>query len=100
MKNNVSIGPRAESTWLTVFPKGIRSITGWAYREFQLPIYLTEGGVSVPNEQKMNIDDVVNDTFRQNFFIDHYNNLKDAIQIDKIPIKLFIAWALLDNFEW
>lgn len=99
-KNNVSIGPQAESTWLTVFPKGIRSISNWAYKEFQLTIYLTECGVSVPNEQNLNIDGVVKDTFRQNFFIDHINNLKDAIVIDKVPIKMFIAWALFDNFEW
>jgi hypothetical protein len=26
--------------------------------------------------------------------------LADAINVDKTPIKAFLAWSLLDNFEW
>ena len=100
LRNNVPIGPVAESTWLTVYPPGIRNITNWAWKAFNLTVYLTECGVSVPNEASMPLSQIVQDDFRVSFFQGHVDNLLKAIVEDKVPIKVFVAWALLDNFEW
>lgn len=76
-------------------------MTNYVHNAFpKLDIIITECGTSVPNEPNMSIPLIKNDTFRQKFFMDHIKALKESINIDKVPIKAFISWALFDNFEW
>ena len=58
------------------------------------------GGTSVPGEQNLTPAQQVNDPFRRDFWAGHLQALSDAILIDKLPVKAFLAWSLIDNFEW
>ena len=87
-------------SWQTVYPPGVRKLSKWMHDRYGAEIIITEMGYPVPNEDTMTLDEVVNDVLRVQFFQDHVQNIMDAIYIDKVPIKAFMAWAFLDNFEW
>ncbi len=51
-----TIGPVAESSWLNVYPEGIRGAINWVNNRYSKPlIYIFENGVSVPGENKLPI---------------------------------------------
>ena len=59
------IGPQADSTWLNVVPWGFNRVLMWTSERYNNPgILVTENGVDVPGENQMNIDNLLNDTFR------------------------------------
>lgn len=95
------IGPVAQSSWLFVYPQGMRRIAQWISKAYpDKDIWITENGVSVPGEDKMSLDQIVNDTFRVNFFKEHLDQLVILLTQDKLPVRAYLAWSLLDNFEW
>lgn len=68
------VGPVAESTWLNVYPEGMRGLLNWiADRYNNTKIYVFENGVSVPGENDMPLKEALNDTFRVNFYQDYIN---------------------------
>jgi len=49
--NGDLIGPYADSSWLNVYPPGLRKLLNWIDERYDhLPIYVFENGVSVPGE--------------------------------------------------
>ncbi|KAJ3364094.1 hypothetical protein HDU91_002718 [Kappamyces sp. JEL0680] len=95
-----AIGYSTGTDWQSAYPVGIRGISRWAANYSSLDIFITECGISVPNELAMTLSQVVSDSFRQTFFDGITAALSDAILVDKLPIKTFLAWSLMDNFEW
>jgi len=63
-------------------------------------IVVTENGVDVPDESSLPIIQAINDTFRVDYYSDYLENLLAAIQEDKVDVRGYFAWSLLDNFEW
>jgi len=54
--NGEVIGPSAESSWLNVYPLGLRKLLNWIDKRYDhVPIYIFENGVSVPGETQMAI---------------------------------------------
>lgn len=100
--NGVDIGPKAGTDWLYVYPSGLRSIANWLFNRYDkdVPIWITENGTSGPGEASQTKDEIKNDTFRQDYFTNHLAQLDLIINEDKIPIQVYLAWSLLDNFEW
>ena len=95
------IGPLAESTWLNVYPPGIRGILNWIDKRYSHPIiYVFENGVSVPHENEMPIAEALHDTFRTDYYKGYIQNALDAITIDGVDLSGYFAWSLMDNFEW
>ncbi|CAG9333783.1 unnamed protein product [Blepharisma stoltei] len=95
------IGPFAESTWLNVYPPGLRMLLNWIKARYNDPdIYIFENGVSVPGENDMPEAQALNDTFRMNYIYNHVLNMVDAVVNDKVRVKGYFLWSLLDNFEW
>ena len=95
------IGPVSGTHWQNIYAPGIRKIAQWMYNHWKMDIFIVECGTSVPNEQTMTrASDIANDGFRVDFFEQHTQHLADAVLIDKTPIKAFLAWSLMDNFEW
>jgi beta-glucosidase len=95
------IGPQADSSWLYVYPQGIRLMLNWIKKRYNSPeIYVFENGVSCPNESEIPFPAVLNDTFRVDYVYHHVMTIMDSIIIDKVNVKGYFLWSLLDNFEW
>jgi beta-glucosidase/6-phospho-beta-glucosidase/beta-galactosidase len=42
----------------------------------------------------------LNGQFRIDYFSGYVNSLKELVVEKQIPIKSYIVWSFLDNFEW
>ncbi|KAJ3035728.1 hypothetical protein HDV00_003440 [Rhizophlyctis rosea] len=94
------IGTQAGSSWLYVYPSGLRKMLKWIHTTYpSLDVWVTENGVSVPGEGTMTTAQAIKDTFRVNYFKDHLKEVENAVG-DGVPVKAYLAWTLLDNFEW
>lgn len=63
-----------------------------------MPVYITENGTTIPDEHPGN-DGCVHDAQRIEYLRRHFAAVWQAVQ-EKIPVKGFFLWSLLDNFEW
>ncbi|XP_061162615.1 uncharacterized protein LOC133171833 [Saccostrea echinata] len=82
------------SSWLKVTPVGIRRMLNWVkYTYGDIPIYITENGVSDRNGS-------LQDDHRISYYKQYINNVLKAIRLDDINVKGYTAWSLMDNFEW
>jgi beta-glucosidase len=99
-RKGVLIGPVADSSWLFVVPWGIYKMLHWVARRYDSPpIYITENGVSVPNENNLPLAEALNDQFRVDFYSQYISNVSLAIS-EGVDVKGYFAWSLMDNFEW
>ena len=82
------------SFWLKVTPQGIRKALNWIKREYNNPpVIITENGVS---DNLGNLDDL-----HRIYYYKHYiNNVLKAVKLDQCNVEGYVAWSLLDNFEW
>ena len=95
------IGPIADSKWLTVYPPGLRHLLKWIKNRYNDPeIYIFENGVSCPGEAEMTKTQALNDTFRMDYVYDHVMEMIKAVRRDKVRVKGYFLWTLMDNFEW
>lgn len=69
-----------------IYPEGLYDVL--ADLSDHIPIYITECGIASTNDDR-----------RNRFLITYLNEVYRAIQ-DKINVKGFFYWSLLDNFEW
>jgi beta-glucosidase len=88
------------TSWASYFPSGIRGLCKAVHDKYQLDIWISESGTSVKGELTMSKAEIVDDKVRQGFFEGVTTALGESIAIDKVPVKAFLAWSLLDNFEW
>ncbi|XP_053375783.1 uncharacterized protein LOC123534954 isoform X1 [Mercenaria mercenaria] len=86
--------PPSASSWLYVTPFAIRNILNWIRKEYgDIPIYITENGLSDYNG-------TLEDYHRVSYYRSYINEVLKAMQLDRINVKGYTAWSLLDNFEW
>ncbi|XP_060595948.1 lactase/phlorizin hydrolase-like [Ruditapes philippinarum] len=86
--------PSSGSEWLYVTPFSIRTMLNWIKKEYDdVPIYITENGLSDNNG-------TIEDYHRVNYLNNYINEVLKAIQLDKVNVKGYTMWSLLDNFEW
>ncbi|XP_014521892.1 cyanogenic beta-glucosidase-like [Vigna radiata var. radiata] len=99
-RNGVPIGPSSGSSWLYVYPKGIRELLLYTKEKYNDPlIYITENGVSELDEPTVSLEKSLDDKHRVDFYYHHLYYINSAIR-DDVNIKGYFAWSLLDNFEW
>ncbi len=67
------------------------------YKRYGLPIYITENGVSCFD--KIALDGKVHDADRIAFLSSYLQELERSIE-SGVPVKGYLHWSLLDNFEW
>lgn len=72
-----------------IYPPGIRSVLNWIYEKYRFPLYILENGIADSSDSK-----------RKEYIKEHIKELWNAINIDKIPVKGYYHWSLIDNFEW
>ncbi|GLT57776.1 hypothetical protein SLA2020_307250 [Shorea laevis] len=99
-RNGIPIGPQAASSWLYVYPRGIKDLLLYTKRKYNNPvIYITENGVDEVNNSTLPLEEALVDNDRIYYYQQHLSFLQSAIQ-DGVNVKGYFAWSLLDNFEW
>nr|ACD65510.1 beta-glucosidase D2 [Lotus japonicus] len=99
-RNGNPIGPRAASTWLYIYPKGIQELLLYTKKKYNNPlIYITENGMSEFNDPTLSLEEALIDTFRIDYYFRHLFYLRSAIR-NGSNVKGYFAWSLLDNYEW
>ncbi|XP_060578197.1 lactase/phlorizin hydrolase-like [Ruditapes philippinarum] len=82
------------SFWLKVVPWAIRKSLNWVKTHYgDIPIYITSNGVSDNTGE-------LNDTDRVNYHKEYIDEVLKAVKLDKVNVKGYTAWSLLDNLEW
>lgn len=71
-----------------IYPQALEACIRKAYKELQMPIMVTENGIAV--------DD---DAVRVDFIQKATDGIANCIA-DGIPVKGYMYWSLVDNFEW
>lgn len=96
-----SIGPETQSFWLRPNPRGFRDLMVWISKRYGFPkIYVTENGTSLKGENDMSLEQIVEDDFRVEYFDGYVKAMALASKEDGVNVKGYLAWSLMDNFEW
>jgi beta-glucosidase len=100
-KNGNGIGEETQSFWLRPNPQGFRDLINWLSKRYSNPpIYVTENGTSIKGENDMPKEKILEDDFRVKYFKDYAEAMAKAVTEDKCDVRGYMAWSLMDNFEW
>eukprot|EP00446_Apocalathium_sp_SHHI-4_P013931 CAMPEP_0177200098 /NCGR_PEP_ID=MMETSP0367-20130122/26036_1 /TAXON_ID=447022 ORGANISM="Scrippsiella hangoei-like, Strain SHHI-4" /NCGR_SAMPLE_ID=MMETSP0367 /ASSEMBLY_ACC=CAM_ASM_000362 /LENGTH=791 /DNA_ID=CAMNT_0018648511 /DNA_START=12 /DNA_END=2387 /DNA_ORIENTATION=- len=90
--------PEGMSIWLFGSGWGFRKMMNWVGRRYDNPLTLvTEGGWSLPADTAA---EAVSDHDRVMYYANYTSEMLKAIHEDKLNIKGYFAWSLMDNYEW
>lgn len=67
----------------------MRMVLNWAYRRYRRKIIVTENGIADASGEK-----------RPRYLLSHLEEVHKAIKEDRIPVKGYFHWSLIDNYEW
>lgn len=89
--------PKTEIGW-EIYPDGLHYFINWVRENYtkDLPIYITENGLASYDKK---IDGKISDTARSSYLEAHLAAINNAIK-DGAPVKGYMIWSLLDNYEW
>lgn len=79
-----------------IYPKGLQEGLKEVWEKYHLPIYITENGVGMYEDAKV---DQIQDDYRIAFMNDHINailNAKDA----GVDVRGYFAWSSFDLYSW
>lgn len=89
--------PRTALDW-PIAPDGFEKLLHWLAKRYpSLPIYITENGACFDDTPAA--DGSVNDVDRIAYLHDHLSAVRAAMA-DGVDVRGYLAWSLLDNFEW
>ncbi|QYM78582.1 beta-glucosidase [Horticoccus luteus] len=89
---------KTDMNW-NVVPQFCRKMLGWIDQRYgHPPIYITENGCALPGEDDVQV--AVNDTKRSEFIRVYLQACHEAIATDKVDLRGYFCWSLMDNFEW
>ncbi|KAH9851024.1 beta-glucosidase 1B [Lenzites betulinus] len=94
------LGTQAHCAWLQDYPEGFRQLLNYLWTRYQRPIYVTENGFAVKDENSMPIEEAIADHDRVQYFKGNTEAILVARNEDGVDIRAYFAWSLLDNFEW
>ncbi|MCS7223564.1 MAG: GH1 family beta-glucosidase [Armatimonadetes bacterium] len=92
--------PESEYTEMDweIYPQGLYDLLMRLHRDYRAPtLYITENGAAFKDEVAE--DGSVRDERRLRFLREHFVQASRAIQ-DKVRLKGYFVWSLMDNFEW
>ena len=81
------------------YPEGLSYFIKRINKEYDnnIPIYITENGMA--NNDKLSLVNTIQDHDRIEFFNVHLKEVLNCVN-EKLPVKGYFAWSLLDNYEW
>ncbi len=88
--------PRTACGW-PITPRAIKWCAKHLYERYQLPIYITENGMSC--HDAVSLDGKVHDPNRIDFLHRYLLALKEAVD-EGAKVAGYFQWSLMDNFEW
>lgn len=88
--------PKTGMNW-PVVPECLYWLTKFFYKEYQLPLIITENGMSALDA--VSLDGKVHDWSRINYIERHLIEMEKAIQ-EGVDIRGYFYWSFMDNFEW
>ena len=92
-------GPRTAMGW-EARAAGLTTVLEWLHERFApTSVLITESGAAYEDPIPAAVSTVVEDTERANYLVDHVTAVHRAIQ-SGVPVDGYLAWSLLDNFEW
>src|SRR5690625_7511044 len=81
----------------SIEPHGLRDLLLRLQREWPVPpIMITENGAAFDDELT---GDAVHDADRQQYLATHIAAVAEALEAG-VDVRGYLAWSLLDNFEW
>jgi len=89
-------GSKTDVQW-EVYPRGLYEITMRIWRDYRLPIEITENGAAYNTAPGG--DGEIHDQQRIDFYSSYIQELSRAVA-DGADVRGYHAWSLLDNFEW
>ncbi|KQK18470.1 beta-glucosidase 24 [Brachypodium distachyon] len=99
-RNGTYIGPKAGSSWLYIYPKGIEELLLYTKETYNNPtIYITENGVDEINNENLPLQEALADNTRIEFYRQHIFHVLRALR-EGVDVRGYFAWSLFDNFEW
>ncbi|KAM1055711.1 hypothetical protein ACFX13_029915 [Malus domestica] len=79
--NGVPLGPPAASSWLVVYPKGIRELLLYTKHKYNDPlIFITENCIDELNDPTLSLLQSFNDTHIIDYHYHHLDYLRKAIK--------------------
>ena len=91
-------GERRTSFGWSITPEAMTSVLRHVRDVYTtLPIYVTENGISLTDYIRP--DGTVQDPERVEYLADYITAI-DAAVADGVDVRGYVAWSLLDNFEW
>lgn len=89
--------PKTQMGW-EIYPDGLYKLLTRTAAEYSgdLPIYVTENGMANPD---VLAGGAVPDDARIDYFNVHLDAAQKALA-NGVPLKGYMAWSLLDNYEW
>jgi len=81
-----------------IYPPGIYDLLARIWKDYHpTEIIVTENGIPVPD--RVDADGRVRDERRAGYLHDHIVQVHRTIA-DGVPVRGYLVWSLLDNFEW
>lgn len=89
--------PKTDIGW-EIYPQGLNYFINWVHENYSkdLPIYITENGLA--SYDKIT-DGKIADKIRSDYIDSHLEAINLAIK-NGAPVKGYMIWSLLDNYEW
>jgi len=79
--------PTSDFGW-EIYPEGLIEALKIA-SEYKKPILVTENGIAD-----------MDDSLRPKYLLDHIKALERAVSEEKIDVRGYLHWSLIDNYEW
>ncbi|CAL1710086.1 unnamed protein product [Somion occarium] len=98
--DGTQLGTQAHCAWLQDYPEGFRDLLNYLYKRYRKPIYVTENGFAVKDEDKKPVEEALHDDDRVQYYRGVTDSLIKAVNEDGVDVRAYFAWSLLDNFEW
>ena len=85
--------PQTDWGW-TIDPKGLRHALNLLYDRYQLPLMVVENGLGAYDQ--LEDDKTVHDPYRVAYHREHIKAMKNAVEIDGIPLIGYTTWGCID----